>query len=471
MGADKFKFISPGVFTEEIDESNIPALPERMGPLVIGRFEKGPSNRPVRVNSFREFVSIFGNPSAGSVAGDVWRSGEATAPTYAAYAVQALLRNNSPCTVYRVLGEQADNATAGSATALAGWNTDQSLGKALATAGGAYGLFIIPNPDSFEASTDPAGSITITTSNAPDTGNELTLVAANGDSLVFTVTNTNDADGTASPPTFGRGGSLDGLNHLKTSIEASSLSDNFTVGSVGGEAGARTLTITQVAKGVSGNTTVTSNCANWNINGAGAATSTAFAGGAGPAVTGSLAAVWYVQDGAVILTGTARDGRAQEGTGIFIKGDSGSKFTVKVVKDAMSTVQKQATFNFDRDSDLFIRKVFNADPTKTNDAIVPTSQTTQSYWLGETFESNFVNAENSKLAVTGTLIEDNQDVLGVILGLEGSGNLTWANHQQASRAAQTGWFISQDTRGTTTSGFDPTSHTEKLFKFHALDSG
>ena len=471
MGAYKFKFISPGVFTEEIDESNIPALPERMGPLVIGRFEKGQSNRPVRVNSFREFVSIFGNPSAGSVAGDVWRSGEATAPTYAAYAVQAWLRNNSPCTVYRVLGEQADNATAGSATALAGWNTDQSLGKALATAGGAYGLFIIPNPDSFEASTDPAGSITITTSNAPDTGNELTLVAANGDSLVFTVTNTNDADGTASPPTFGRGGSLDGLNHLKTSIEASSLSDNFTVGSVGGEAGARTLTITQVTKGVSGNTTVTSNCANWNINGAGAATSTAFAGGAGPAVTGSLAAVWYVQDGAVILTGTARDGRAQEGTGIFIKGDSGSKFTVKVVKDAMSTVQKQATFNFDRDSDLFIRKVFNADPTKTNDAIVPTSQTTQSYWLGETFESNFVNAENSKLAVTGTLIEDNQDVLGVILGLEGSGNLTWANHQQASRAAQTGWFISQDTRGTTTSGFDPTSHTEKLFKFHALDSG
>ena len=38
MSVDKFKFVSPGVFIDEIDESGIPSLPERMGPLVIGRF-------------------------------------------------------------------------------------------------------------------------------------------------------------------------------------------------------------------------------------------------------------------------------------------------------------------------------------------------------------------------------------------------------------------------------------------------
>ena len=104
MAVDKFKFVSPGIFVDEIDESALEPLPERMGPLVIGRFEKGPSNRPVVVNSFKEFVSVFGSPSDGNASGDIWRSGDMTAPTYAAYAAQAWLKNNSPCTVYRVLG-------------------------------------------------------------------------------------------------------------------------------------------------------------------------------------------------------------------------------------------------------------------------------------------------------------------------------------------------------------------------------
>ena len=64
MGVDKFKFVSPGVFIDEIDESAVPTLPERMGPLIIGRFQKGPANRPVKVESFREFVSLFGHPAA-----------------------------------------------------------------------------------------------------------------------------------------------------------------------------------------------------------------------------------------------------------------------------------------------------------------------------------------------------------------------------------------------------------------------
>ncbi len=51
MSVDKFKFVSPGVFIDEIDESGIPRLPERMGPVIVGRFQKGPSNRPIKVDS------------------------------------------------------------------------------------------------------------------------------------------------------------------------------------------------------------------------------------------------------------------------------------------------------------------------------------------------------------------------------------------------------------------------------------
>ena len=40
MSSRKFKFISPGVFINEIDESQLAAFPADVGPALIGRFEK-----------------------------------------------------------------------------------------------------------------------------------------------------------------------------------------------------------------------------------------------------------------------------------------------------------------------------------------------------------------------------------------------------------------------------------------------
>ena len=145
MAVDKFKFVSPGIFIDEIDESILEPLPDRMGPLVIGRFSKGPSGRPVKVDSFKDLVATFGAPSDGNVTGDIWRTGEPTAPTYAAYAAQAWLKNNSPCNIYRVLGEDRDDAsTAGTA----GWKLGNTFGgsaDAAADSGGAYGMFLFPS--------------------------------------------------------------------------------------------------------------------------------------------------------------------------------------------------------------------------------------------------------------------------------------------------------------------------------------
>jgi len=127
MSVSKYKFVSPGVQVAEIDNSQIPNEPVGYGPVIIGRSERGPA-RPTTVNSFSDFVEVFGNPIAGGKGGDVWRDGNYTAPTYAAYAAQAWLKSASPATFVRLLGEEHPDATE---DGLAGWEADS-----------AYGLFI-----------------------------------------------------------------------------------------------------------------------------------------------------------------------------------------------------------------------------------------------------------------------------------------------------------------------------------------
>ena len=103
MSERRFKFVSPGIFIKEIDQSRRPRVPEKRGPVVIGRFERGPTMRPVEVQSFSEFLEVFGSPHPGGVGGDAWREGNKTAPLYAAYAAQAYLRNNGPINVFRLI--------------------------------------------------------------------------------------------------------------------------------------------------------------------------------------------------------------------------------------------------------------------------------------------------------------------------------------------------------------------------------
>lgn len=144
MSVKNYRFVSPGVFVNEIDNSQLPASPAEVGPVIIGRAEKGPALRPVRVNSFSEFVDIFGAPIPGNASGDIWRQGSnAAAPTYGAYAAQAYLRNSTPLTYIRLLGNQ-DSLNDGSTNAQAGWNAG--------TDGKAWGLVVFePGADAESA--------------------------------------------------------------------------------------------------------------------------------------------------------------------------------------------------------------------------------------------------------------------------------------------------------------------------------
>ena len=328
MSVKTFKFISPGIFINEIDNSQLPAVADEVGPVIVGRTEKGPGMRPIKVNSFSEYVQIFGNPIPGGQGGDVWRDGNYTSATYAAYAAQAYLRNSNAATIVRLLGAEEPGLSS-TATGRAGWETDANTHTRLAsTNGGAFGLFV------------------------------------------------------------------------------------FTSGSA---------------------TAVD--------------------------VTGTLAAVWYLNEGAIELSGTIRGTTivSSSAATLYDSLSTTPEFGV-VIRDDDGAIVKETTFNFNRASAKYARKVFNTNPTLVNTRITRTAQQ-KTYWLGPTFEREIATV------VSGA-------AHGMILGLDSGSTGVAADFRFEFQAAQTPWIFSQDlsTDGTNFDILDNTRVT-KLFKFHSLDSG
>ena len=140
VSAKNYRFISPGIVTQEIDRSRIPNAPLPIGPVIIGRAERGPAFTPVTISSFADFVNAFGNPVAGGNGGDVWREGNKTSPMYGTYAAQSWLKNGEVLTYVRTLGVQSQNA---SVSGYAGWKMGSV--DVAGTTGGAYGLFVFPS--------------------------------------------------------------------------------------------------------------------------------------------------------------------------------------------------------------------------------------------------------------------------------------------------------------------------------------
>ena len=280
MSIKNYRFVSPGVFVNEIDNSQLPASPTGQGPVIIGRAASGPALRPVTVDSFEEFVNVFGAPAPGSPGGDVWREGNDTsAPTYGAYAAQAYLRNSSPLTYVRMLGNEAPNKTS---AGKAGWQTTN-----------AWGLIVF----------EPSGSID------------------------------------AAPR--GKG-------------------DNFE-----GVLGAIWYAPPDVSFQLTGNVALSQSAANVLP---------------GKSALSKQGINWIIAD-----TGTRKQ---------FVMVMTGS--------DAVGAGTSTTTFNFDRTSPNYIRKVFNTNPQLTNTDITDSS-IRKTYWLGETFDrhvgANITNADQTYAAI------------------------------------------------------------------------
>lgn len=343
MSEKKYRYISPGVQFKEIDNSQVPNDFDDIGPVVIGRAERGPAMRPVKVNSYSEFIEYFGNPTSNTDFADVWRDNVTLGPSYGGLAAQASLSNKNALTFVRLLGHQ--HAEAADDSAKAGWSVGSISSR---RTGGAYGLFIFPSS-----------------------------TLSGGDTY-----QPNDIN-------------------------------------------------------VSSGTYV---------------------------VTGTLAAVWYLQTGSISLSGTAY---ADGGRGLGITGtaalmlSNGDKEFRVLIKNENNAVQEDIRFNFTPTSDRFIRKVFNTNPTKLNSSLY---STTKNYFLGETFE-DFINNSDDLAS-----LRNSTTYVGVIMGLaRGTGaSDPLSSRKLDAQNARTGWFFSQDLGQAASFDVD---NNQKLFKIHALDSG
>ena len=141
MSVKSFKFVSPGVFINEIDNSFIPRSAGAIGPVVIGRSQRGLAMQPTKVESYSEFVELFGDTVPGMAGGDISRDGNFQSPMYGTYAAKAFLVSNvAPLTYIRVLGEQKNDSDN-----TAGWQTSNHPNTNADLNGGAYGLWVWPS--------------------------------------------------------------------------------------------------------------------------------------------------------------------------------------------------------------------------------------------------------------------------------------------------------------------------------------
>ena len=123
--------VSPGVFTNEVDQSFLPAGVAAIGAAVIGPTQKGPAGIPVRVTSYSDFLQKFGGTfTSGSGAS------EKSYKYLTNYAVQEYMKYADTMTVVRILAgsysaaSSSINSSGGAATFAAASVNLSALGTA-----------------------------------------------------------------------------------------------------------------------------------------------------------------------------------------------------------------------------------------------------------------------------------------------------------------------------------------------------
>jgi len=102
------RIVSPGVFTNEVDQSFLPAGVAAIGAAVIGPTQKGPAGIPTTITSYSDFVQTFGAAfSSGSGAS------ENSYKYMTNYMAQEYLKYADTLTVVRILSGNYGPASAG----------------------------------------------------------------------------------------------------------------------------------------------------------------------------------------------------------------------------------------------------------------------------------------------------------------------------------------------------------------------
>jgi len=97
------KIISPGVFTNEIDQTFLPSAVADIGAALVGPTLKGPAGIPTVVTSYSDFQAKFG---------DVFKSGSDSVQFLTSHAAEQYLQNSDTLTVVRILDGTFSEASA-----------------------------------------------------------------------------------------------------------------------------------------------------------------------------------------------------------------------------------------------------------------------------------------------------------------------------------------------------------------------
>ncbi len=442
MSIKSFKFVSPGVFVNEVDNSQLPRLAENMGPVIIGRAERGPAMVPVKISSFAEFVETFGEPIAGGQADDAWRQGNRIGPTYGAFAAQAYLRNGSPITFVRLLGETHKDATGNKA----GWTMSK-----------AHGIYVDTDGD---ASNGHLGAVIYT-------GGTSSAVAAemSDDDIKITITR----DGVANAGTSA-------LQVLEVTGNGVANTNNISISHLATENAAALTDVLDIKFSNATSTTI--------VDGSTSPTSVVVGTG-NISTTKELAeaitsAITLVGADCLVSATSAQDSvddtkynitlvqdNVGDVPGSFITVDNGAIYNAVAIPAAnlgtdstvSGTTDKVFIVNFDRKSKKYIRKVLNTNPTLTNASITSAATATEGYFLGATFDQHLESTFSSATI--------NHVVAAPIAG--------YGDHTKAadtSGNSSSPWVLSQymGSYADLASAVTP-SQLSQLFRIHSLYSG
>ena len=178
--------------------------------------------------------------------------------------------------------------------------------------------------------------------------------------------------------------------------------------------------------------------------------------------TGSLAAIFYVNEGSIELVGNAPDDSAVAagaGNSVLIQSLQDKIFKANVT-DANGDIVEQVSFNFSKSSSKFIRKAFNTNPTLVNGDIFD-SDTVKTYWLGESFE-DYINDETDILSGTAAAA---QYAFIAPLKVANNESKDFRVFRKPASPAKTGWIFGQHTSADT--GSFNIENQPKLFRLVA----
>jgi len=261
------KVISPGVFTNEVDQSFLPAAIGDIGAAIVGPTAKGASMQPTVVSSYSEFQKKFG---------DTFKSGSATYTYLTSLAAREYLRYGNKLTVIRVLAGSPSAASANVLTGSGNYYTGSaSPGDTEATANTSFKLHtlgdgvIMNNKDATSGDEVAAtGTITVTEVTNLVDENTFAIIDTAGTTHTFTIETgdnlvaDNKVGVLGAIATGGTAGNNAAATKIAAAINDASSTCAATITAV---AVAAVVTLTQDVAGASGNGTITDTAASSDI--------------------------------------------------------------------------------------------------------------------------------------------------------------------------------------------------------------